>query len=276
MTLIQALLMDRRFYPATLFRDLQFIAAFVPASILDSSPQGVAFWTFGLAAMQLKSGIAAGMVDRAGQILAHHYERDTREPVRNESRGNSPRISGDSASVDEPSYGIQGDRVYKGRMTASELSTTSLEDAARLYVLAALEGDPTAARELGLFYLTKPEIVKRVTLPLSKPGDVFRSVPYPGAANNGNGNSSGNGGGDPKPSSAGSGRGTGSTATYAVEMDTDIDIQGVSAGSSSNAAGGGLDPAIFALALHWMEFAADAGDPDARTFLRENGDFRRD
>ena len=104
--------------------------------------------------------------------------------------------------------------------------------------------------------MTKPEIVKRVTLPLSKPEAVFRSVPYPGAANNG----------ENRSSTANSRR-----EDFGQAIEVDMDPSG-----STSSSGAGLDPAIFALALHWMEFAADAGDADARTFLRENGDLRRE
>ncbi|KAL8688078.1 MAG: hypothetical protein Q9218_005921, partial [Villophora microphyllina] len=48
--------------PPTLFRDLQFIAALVPAEILDQTQQGKAFWDAGLAALALKQELCDAMV----------------------------------------------------------------------------------------------------------------------------------------------------------------------------------------------------------------------
>jgi len=123
------------------------------------------------------------------------------------------------------------------------LESTTLADAAKLYTLAALEGDPTAARELALFHLTHPELVTRVTLPLSRPSEVF--APHTGF--------------------------TGENRFGRVGA-----VAGWKNGLGTGAgAKGGLDPATFAVAFHWMEVAANAGDGDARGFLRENGDLGR-
>ena len=207
---VRALFFDGRYRPSTLFRDLQMIAAFVPSSTLDHTASGTAFWDAGLAAMILKSDTCKLITNQANEILNHHLSNgNRREPVRTDS--------GESASQSKTGP----------VMSEADLSQTTLEDAAKLYTISALEGDPTAARELGLFYLTHPELVSRVTLPLSKPGEVFRST-----------------------SALGNG-------------DKARDHDGI------------LDPATFAVAFHWMEFAANAGDSDARTFLRENSDLEK-
>ena len=130
------------FRPSTLFRDLQYIAAFVPASILDQAAQGKAFWNAGLAALALKEDFCKSLISRANSITSYHV---------------SSNISADPA-VD------------------TALASTSLRDAAKLWLTTAKEGSPVAARELGLFYLTHPDLLPRVTMPFSRAKDVFRSV----------------------------------------------------------------------------------------------------
>lgn len=130
--------------PQTLFRDLQFIAAFVPPEILDKTARGKAFWDAGLAALALKEDLCDSMIDRAHQITSYHLSTSKRP-------------------------------VYDPHVP-QHLGTTTLNDAAQLWIITAKEGSPTAARELGLFYLTHPEILSRVTLPFSKSKEVFRST----------------------------------------------------------------------------------------------------
>jgi len=133
---------DRRFRSTTLFRDLQYIAAFIPSETLDQTAQGKAFWDAGLAALALKEKLCESMISRANTITACHI---------------SPRNSLDPAAD-------------------NTLASTTLRDAAELWLITAKEGSPIAARELGLFYLTHPELLPRVTAPFSKAKDVFRSV----------------------------------------------------------------------------------------------------
>ncbi|KAK4691202.1 hypothetical protein P7C71_g5750, partial [Lecanoromycetidae sp. Uapishka_2] len=128
--------------PTTLFRDLQYIAAFVPSEILDQTAQGKAFWDVALAALALKDDLCDLLITRANDITAYHIP--------------SPRLP--NSSVD------------------NVLASTTLRDAANLWLIAAKEGSPIAARELGLFYLTHPELLPRTTMPFSKAKDVFRSV----------------------------------------------------------------------------------------------------
>lgn len=212
--LLQSMLRDPHLRPSTLFRDLQYIAAFVPSSILDETPLGTAFWTVGLAAITVKSELSLQTTLRANLIVAYHYNH---QPKRENPTSAEPRRVSLGAS-DEPIVVALND---------PSLKETTLADAANLYTISALEGDPTAARELALFHLTHPELVRRVTLPFSRPGEVFRS------ANNSAGN------------------------------------------AKEGQARGGLDPMSFAVAFHWMEVAANAGDKDARAFLKENGDLGR-
>ena len=213
--ILQSMLRDPTLYPPTLFRDLQYIAAFIPSSTLDASPLGTAFWTFGLAAIALKSTLSTRTTHRANLIVAHHYSH---QPARDNF---SPAV--------EPRRPSLGDSPpLPPHLADPSLSSTTLADAARLYTLSALEGDPTAARELALFHLTHPELVRRVTLPFSRPAEVFRSA----------------------AAAAGGGK-------------------------QEGFAKGGLDPIAFAVAFHWMEVAANAGDKDAKAFLRENWDLGR-
>ena len=134
--------------PKTLFRDLQYIAAFIPSDILDKTEKGKAFWDAGLAALALKEDLCESMIDRANKITAYHL-----------STHKTSDHSTDPASTQ-----------------LHPLAATTLRDAAQLWTITAKEGSPFAARELGLFYLTHPDLLPRVTLPLSKPKDVFKSA----------------------------------------------------------------------------------------------------
>lgn len=181
---------DPNLRPSTLFRDLQYIAAFIPSETLDQTVQGKAFWDAGLAALALKEDLCKNMISRANQITAYHIS---------------------SSKSSDP-------------LAESVLTNTTLRDAANLWLITAKEGSPVAARELGLFYLTHPELLPRVTMPFSKAQDVYKSVPS-------------------------------------------IDAR------TSDKEKGALDRTTFAVVFHWMEFAANGGDKDARDFLRGNGEL---
>ncbi|MCJ1483697.1 hypothetical protein MMC06_003865 [Schaereria dolodes] len=202
--ILQSIFRDGSLRPKTLFRDLQYIAAFVPSSVLDNTPEGKAFWDTGLAALSLKADICKSMITHANDIVLHHLNN--------------------SNAAKKPNSSIATDRE------SSDPSQSSLAEAARLYLIAAQEGDPTAARELALFYLTHPELVPRATLALSRPSEVFKV----------------------RSSSLGSDR-----------------------GSEGKQREGILDPLTFAVAFHWMEFAANGGDKDAKAFFKENGELGR-
>ena len=179
---------DPKLRSSTLFRDLQYIAAFIPSEILDQTVQGNAFWDAGLAALALKEDLCESIITRANQITAYHISP---------SKSTHP-------------------------LTDSTLANTTLRDAANLWLITAKEGSPVAARELGLFYLTHPELLPRITMPFSTAQDVYKSVLSIDAKN------------------------------------TDKDK-------------GALDRTTFAVVFHWMEFAANGGDRDARDFLKGNG-----
>ena len=132
--------------PSTLYRDLQFIAAFVPPTILDQTAQGRAFWDAGLAALALKEDLISATIHRANEITNYHLT--TRQPSQFPDATNIPQY----------------------------LPTTTLRDAAQLWLTAAKEGSPVAARELAIFYLTHPDLLRRTTAPFSKAKDVFTAT----------------------------------------------------------------------------------------------------
>ncbi|KAJ5795007.1 hypothetical protein N7457_001606 [Penicillium paradoxum] len=127
--------------PKTLFRDLQFISAFVPGEQLNKTDRGTAFLQFGLAALSLKEEICHSMVEIADRIVSQELSR------------RHPPFASDFQS--RPSHPIQ--------------------DAAGMWIITAKEGNPVAQRELAILYLTHPELLPRVTLPLTLPRDTFKA-----------------------------------------------------------------------------------------------------
>lgn len=179
--------------PTNLFLSLQYIAAFIPPTTLDHTAHGAAFWNCALAALALKEDLCASTVRRAADITNAYIA----------TKPTSPPF---------PPH----------------------QEAANLWLVAAKEGSPVAARELALFYLTHPDLLaQRVTMPLSRTREVFKSR---------------SGGGD-----GGSGGGSSASAGEKRERER----------------GGTLDPLTFDVVYHWMEIAANGGDEVARTFLRQ-------
>ncbi|KAL4972077.1 hypothetical protein BDW66DRAFT_144885 [Aspergillus desertorum] len=127
--------------PKTLFRDLQFISAFVPSDTLNKTDSGTAFLQFGLAALSLKDEICNSMVEIADEIVSQELTR--RHPAH--MCDMHPRV---------------GD---------------PMKDAANLWIITAKEGHPVAQRELAILYLTHPELVPRVTFPLTLLKDTFKA-----------------------------------------------------------------------------------------------------
>lgn len=127
--------------PKTLFRDLQFIAAFVPSDVLNKTEAGTAFLHVGLAALSLKEDVCNSMVEIADKIVSQEL-----------SRRHPPNLYDFSQ---RPGY--------------------ALEDAARLWAITAMEGNPVAQRELAILYLTHPELPPRTTFPLTMPRDTFKA-----------------------------------------------------------------------------------------------------
>lgn len=145
---LQDLFREFEMLPRTLFRDLQFIAAFVPASILDKTDKGKAFWDTGLAALGMKQDVCRTLVEIADEIVLHYTQ--TRQ----------------TSALSPP----EGRTSMKG-----EIMKFGMQDAAKMWTITAKEGDAVAERELAIFYLTHPELVDRTTLPLTKPSETFKA-----------------------------------------------------------------------------------------------------
>ncbi|KAK2733630.1 hypothetical protein FQN57_002068 [Myotisia sp. PD_48] len=128
--------------PRTIFRDLQFIAAFVPSEILNKTESGTAFLQFGLAALKLKDEVCNSMVEIADKIVCQ-------ELAMRQNRHLHPDFS----------------------MRAGN----GIKDAANMWIITAREGNAVAQRELAILYLTHPHLLRPVTLPLTKPGDTFKA-----------------------------------------------------------------------------------------------------
>jgi hypothetical protein len=146
---LQDLFRDADIRPKTLFRDLQFIASFVPAATLDKTERGKAFWDAGLAALSLKQDVCRTLIEIADEIVVHYTQ--TRKTTAAPPDALSPANAN------------------------GELMKYSMQDAANMWTITAKEGDPVAERELAIFYLTHPELVERVTAPLSKPRETFKA-----------------------------------------------------------------------------------------------------
>lgn len=146
-----AIFRDDELRPPTLYRDLQYIAAFIPSTVLDQTARGKAFWDACLAALALKEDFTSAIIERASQITNYHITS---------RKSTTSKDSMDITTSDMP-------------QTPPWLANSSLGDAAHLWLTAAKEGSPVAARELALFYLTHPDLLHRVTAPMSKGRDVF-------------------------------------------------------------------------------------------------------
>lgn len=132
---IKLVLMTMR--PKTLFRDLQFITAFIPPEILNKTPGGRAFWHVGLAALAFKDDVCRSLVAVADKIMVNDNVKRKSPPP--------------------------GSTEYSPR------------DAAQMWILAAKEGNATAQRELAILYLSNPELLPSVSLPLTAPRDIFKT-----------------------------------------------------------------------------------------------------
>jgi hypothetical protein len=157
---MQGLFRDADIRPKTLFRDLQYIASFVPAQMLDKTARGKAFWDVGLAALGLKQDVCRIMVEIVDDIVAQNSKRD---PVFQQTNGSAAHVPGGA-----------GDPNTSGGVN-EPTSRYTMEDAARMLLITAKEGDAVAERELAIFYLTEPALLHRTVLPLTKPRDVFKT-----------------------------------------------------------------------------------------------------
>lgn len=150
---------DSLIRPSALFRDLQYIAALVPSNMLESTPQGKAFWNAAVAASGIKQNIRQVMIETADNIIAYHSN--------NRGHGRSPstaQLERDSATFTVPSRTPSAENVARYTMS----------DAAHLLQITAKEGDAVAQRELATLYLTHPELMDHVIAPFSRPRDVFK------------------------------------------------------------------------------------------------------
>lgn len=125
--------------PQTLFRDLQYIAAFASPAALNRATDGGSLVQVGLAALASKDEICRIMVELADRIV-------TRDGIKRRSSGTS-------------------DRDY------------SLSKARDYWIIGAREGNAVAQRELAGLYLAHPEMsmMPAVTAPLALSGEVFRN-----------------------------------------------------------------------------------------------------
>ncbi|CCG84941.1 protein of unknown function [Taphrina deformans PYCC 5710] len=137
---IQRLLAIPDLRPKTLFRDLQYIATFIPATILNMTDEGKVFWDFSLAALALKREALEVLVSHA----AHSLEL-LRAPMPPPAKTNSHWNN----------------------------STHSLADVITIFTYAAKEKDPIGMRELGFLMLEKPQACPLIVPPFSDPAEVF-------------------------------------------------------------------------------------------------------
>ncbi|KAK5016417.1 hypothetical protein LTR60_002412 [Cryomyces antarcticus] len=154
--------------PRTLFRDLQYIASFVPAQLLDKTAHGKAFWDAGLAALSLKRDVCEIMVEMADGIVAYHTSNRGHSQVSSTAQRQRDAAISRATSKSNTSPTTAG-------ANSDAMSRYSMSDAAYLLQIAAKEGDCVAQRELATFYLTHPELLPRVMLPLTRPRDVFKA-----------------------------------------------------------------------------------------------------
>lgn len=145
--------------PEAIFRDLQYIAALVPSSILESTPQGKAFWNAAAAVSNIKRGVCNVMVETADSIIAHHSN----------NRGH-----GRSSSVAQRERDSAAFSVPNPSPSPEDIGGRTMADAALLLQITAREGYPVAQRELATLYLTDPELMDHIIAPFSRPREVFK------------------------------------------------------------------------------------------------------
>lgn len=145
--------------PNAIFRDLQYIAALVPSSLLESTAQGKAFWNAAVAISGLKHEARNVLVETADSIIAYHS--NNRGHGRSSSLAQQER---DSATFSTPSR----------TPPAEDVAQYTMADAAYLLQITAKEGDPVAQRELATLYLTHPELMDHIIAPFSSSKEVFK------------------------------------------------------------------------------------------------------
>lgn len=124
----------------TLFRDLQFIAAFVPSQVLDLTDMGKAFWDVSLAALSLKEEYLRIVTETASELFKY----------------STGMISAD--------------------MDTLFLSEWTLQDCALLWSIASKEGDTEGQRELAIMHFSHPHIAPICLAPFTKLSDTFTAA----------------------------------------------------------------------------------------------------
>ena len=170
---LQSLFREAEIRPRTLFRDLQYIAAFVPASMLDKTARGKAFWDAGLAALGLKQDFVRLLVEIADEIVAGDTEKRGAERERSASVAHASAAEKILQQTTTTDNGATAPATTPAPETP--LAKWTMADAARMLTITAKEGDAVAERELAIFYLTHPDLVQRTLSPLSRPKDVFKN-----------------------------------------------------------------------------------------------------
>lgn len=236
---LQRLFRDAGIRPKSLFRDLQLIASFVPASILDKPERGKAFWNTGLAALKLKSEVCRTMVEMADEVIAA-YARSRKST--NESN-TLPEVKPSATGTPPPPS-----------------TTYKLNDAGKMWAITAKEGFPTAQRELALFYLSNPEFVERTTLPLCKPREVFKQTVMERYGRSERTRASSGVAGPAGLANAG----MNTRAMGPANASADGPVLSGKDGDVRN------DVGLMCVAVHWMEAAEQGGDELATSFLRQN------
>ncbi|KAL9084309.1 MAG: hypothetical protein Q9165_008137 [Trypethelium subeluteriae] len=244
--ILQGLFRDASIRPKTLFRDLQYIASFVPAQLLDKTARGKAFWDAGLAALGLKQDVVRIMVEMADDIVAYHTNRRAYSTSSHAAATSTATSTSASASAPAPTPASTAPGSTSTSTTGAptttntpstastaarpdpaddELARYSMSDAARMLIITAKEGDAVAMRELATFYLTHPELLPRTTLPLTLPRDVFKEE---------------------------------LEEVYRKKEDRQR-----------------CDPMTMCVAHHWMELSSRGGDALARKYLRARDEIER-
>jgi len=156
--------------PRAVFRDLQYIAALVPSSVLETTAQGKAFWNAAVAISRLKQAVRDVMVETADHIVAYHSNNrggvaGGAQPGRISSSSTAQQQR-DSATFSTPSRAS----------SAADISRYSMADAASLLQITAKEGSAAAQRELATLYLTHPDLMRHITIaPFARAREVFKT-----------------------------------------------------------------------------------------------------
>jgi len=155
----RCLFLNSQLRPSTIFRDLQYIAALLPATVLQNTAPGRAFCNAAVAIASIKKEVRTLMVETADGIIA--YQSNNRGHGRSSSAAQQQR---DAAIFPTPSR----------TSSTEDVAHYSMADAAYLLHITAKEGDHVAQRELATLYLTHPELMDRIVAPLTPPRSVFR------------------------------------------------------------------------------------------------------